>query len=169
MRPSPSQNGSLTKILHSTAHKCKSVYYQRIEYTPYQCVFWLWRTSAHLERMTWKTVRLELARTKDFPNGSAGRAYLMRLPLDGHGVIDETEFTANPQFATVRRYWPNEADRAGYLIRRKKGWAFSYAIGDEDDEDIFHLESHPIALGEYLTITETDRTRLPFRVMRCDG
>ena len=50
------------------------------------------------------------------------------------------------------------------MIRRKDGWAFSYMPGDEDDETIFHLENHPIRLGEYLTLTEPDGTRLPFRV-----
>lgn len=119
--------------------------------------------------MTWKTIRLELARTADFPNGSPGRAYLLRLPLDAEGHVDTAAFRAEPGLATVRRYWPNEPDMAGYVIRTDRGWAFSYALGDADDEAIFHLETHAIRPGEYVTITETDGEKLPFHVMRCEG
>ena len=31
--------------------------------------------------MTWKTIRLELARTPEYPEGSAAHAYVLRLPL----------------------------------------------------------------------------------------
>lgn len=118
--------------------------------------------------MTWKAVRLELARTKEFPNGSAGRAYLLRLPLGEDGVIDDRAYRANPTYATVRRYWPNEPDRAGYLLPQGSGWAFSYAI-DLLDRDRANLEAGPIRLGGELTILEADGRQLPFRVVRCDG
>ena len=114
--------------------------------------------------MTWTNIRLELARTEEFPEGSASRAYLLRLPIDQSGLIDEVELRACPARATVRRFWPNEADMAGYVIRTPGGWAFSYRVGDEDDESIFHLETHPIRVGEYITLTEPDGRRLPFRV-----
>jgi hypothetical protein len=119
--------------------------------------------------MNWQSIRLELARTPDFPVGSASRAYLLHLPLDESGLIDEALRESLPGRATVRRFWPNEPDLSGYVIRRKDGWAFSYAPGDEDDETIFHLENHPIRLGEYLTLTEPDGRRLPFRVANIKG
>lgn len=115
--------------------------------------------------MSWKTVRLELARAPGFPNGSASRAYLLHLPLDEQGVVDEETFRKAPALATVRRHWPNERDRSGYVIRKGRGWAFSYAVCDDDDEGIFHLESHPLRAGEYVTITEPDGQQLPYRVM----
>jgi hypothetical protein len=40
----------------------------------------------------------------------------------------------------------------------------SYEPGEEDDETVFHLETHPILLGEYITLTEPDGSQLPFRV-----
>jgi hypothetical protein len=43
-----------------------------------------------MHEMTWKSIRLELARTKEFPEGSASRAYLLRLPLDDRGRIYES-------------------------------------------------------------------------------
>lgn len=112
----------------------------------------------------WILVRLELARTPDFPEGSASHTYLLRLPLGDDGLIDEAAFSLQPALATVRRSWPGEEDHTGYLLRKGRGWAFSYALGEEDDESLHHLEAHPIRLGEYLTVTEPDGTRLPFRV-----
>lgn len=114
--------------------------------------------------MKWKNIRLELARTKDFPDGSPSRAYLLRLPLGEDGLIDEPSLKAAPARATVRRFWPNEADMSGYVIRTPGGWAFSYEPGEEDDEAVFHLETHPLRQGEYITLTEPDGQRLPFRV-----
>jgi len=116
----------------------------------------------------WKLVRLELARTPEYPAGSASRAYMLRLPLRDDGLIDEAAIAASPGMASVRRFWPNEPDQQGYLIRKGKGWAFSYALGEDDDEGVYHLESHPIGLGEYITLTEPDGRRLPFRVVHAE-
>lgn len=114
--------------------------------------------------MTWSTIRLELARTRDFPEGSASRSYLLRLPLGDEGLIDAQALRRLPGQATVHRSWPNQADLSGYVVQTPRGWAFSYEIGDTDDEDVFHLESHRFREGEYLTLTEPDGSRLPFRV-----
>ena len=114
----------------------------------------------------WKLVRLELARTADYPEGSSDRAYVLRLPLDEDGLIYEAAIAFHPELATVRRSWPNERDRKGYLVKKPNGWAFSYALGDDDDEAIYHLEFHPIRLGDYITLTESDGERLPFRVVQ---
>ena len=114
--------------------------------------------------MHWKSIRLELARTGEFPEGSASRAILLRLPLDDDGLIDEPTLSLSPAMATARRFWPNEPDRSGYVIRTPRGWALSYEPGEADDETVFHLETHPIRIGEYLTLTEPDGSQLPFRV-----
>jgi len=114
--------------------------------------------------MNWKSIRLELARTSDFPQGSASRAYLLHLPLTEEGLVDEQTLERAPARATAHRFWPNERDMAGYVIRTSRGWALSYRPGEEDDEAIFHLETHPIRLGEYVTLTEPVGRQLPFRV-----
>lgn len=113
----------------------------------------------------WSLVRLELGRTPEFPEGSVSRAYLLRLPLDSNGLVDPVALAQNPAMGTIRRFWPNEADLRGYVVRKGKGWAFSYAMGEDDDEDVYHLESHPLRLGEYVTVTEPDGERYPFRVV----
>lgn len=114
--------------------------------------------------MTWTMIRLELARTEDFPNGSAARSYVLRLPLRPDGLINEQEYRTQPELATARRFWPNEPDRRGYLLRKPEGWVLSYAPGEEDDERIFRLDAHAIRPGSYLTLTESDGARLPFLV-----
>jgi hypothetical protein len=114
--------------------------------------------------MTWYSVRLELARTPDFPNGSASRCYLLRVPIGADGLLERAELDADPARATVRRFWPNQPDLSGYVIRSPRGWAFSYRLGEEDDETVFHLETHKLKLGEYITLTEPDGEQLPFRV-----
>jgi hypothetical protein len=117
--------------------------------------------------MTWKTIRLELARTREFPEGSAAHAYVLRLPIDDNGFIERSAMKHPAESPIVHRMWPGERDRNGVVISRRAGWAFSYEVGDADDEGIFHLEHHPINLGEYLTITEADGERLPFKVVSC--
>jgi hypothetical protein len=117
--------------------------------------------------MTWKTIRLELARTPEFPEGSAARAYVLRLPIDDNGYIERSSMKHPTESPIVRRMWPGVPDRNGVVISQRAGWAFSYEIGDADDEGVFHLENHPIKLGEYLTITEVDSERLPFKVVSC--
>ena len=114
--------------------------------------------------MAWTPIRLELARTKDFPNGSPAHAYLLHLPLEAGGLIDETALRATPEKATVIRSWPHERDAHGYVIRTKSGWALSYRPGEEDDETVFHLETHSLRPGDYVTLTEPDGSTLPFRV-----
>lgn len=115
-------------------------------------------------KSTWNIVKLELARTDDFPSGSASRSYLIRIPLNDQGLIDEAARASDPGRATIRRFWPNERDQSGYILKSRNGWVFSYAVGEEDDENLFHLENHPIRQGEYVTVTESDGERLPYRV-----
>jgi len=119
----------------------------------------------------WNLVRLELAETPQFPRGSASRAYMLRVPLDERGLIDAAALARRPALATVRRFWPNEPDQTGHLMRNGTGWLFSYALGEGDDERVYHLEDHPLRAGDYVTLTEPDGSRFPFRVVqsRIDG
>ena len=111
--------------------------------------------------MNWKTFRLELGRTPDFPAGSATRAYLIRLPIRDDGEIDESAVSGNPRRATVRRFWPCEPDRAGHIVRTRCGWAFRCNCGQEAEAI---LEPERLKLGAQILVTEGDGPQLPFRV-----
>ncbi len=118
--------------------------------------------------MPWYMIRLDLARTREFPEGSRERCYLLRVPLDEQQIIDSAAVRAAPERATVLRSWPDEPELNGYLVHKNKGWAFSYAPGDADDEPLFHLEAHPLRIGEYVTVTERDGTPLAFEISSCE-
>lgn len=131
---------------------------------------------AQLDGMKWKVVRLELASSWQFPRGSAGRSYLIRLPLADDGTIDTAALESFPSRATVRRHWPNEADMTGYVERTPTGYAIRYDIGDESaaygtltssaggTDRLFTLNAEAIAVGEEIFLTEPDGRRLSFRV-----
>lgn len=112
--------------------------------------------------MCWKTIRLELASAPEFPNGSAGRAYLLHLPLDPDGRLEEHEFARAPALATVRRHWPNERDRIGNLIPKERGWAISYG---REEEEVFCSERDPLQPGRHVTVTEPNGSHMSYRVM----
>lgn len=114
--------------------------------------------------MSWISARLELARTPQFPRGSPARAYILHLPVDAAGLIDEAELRAHPARTLVRRFWPNEPDLVGMLVPVPGGWAFSYRDGPDDDERLYRLSDHPVVAGNYVTIDEPDGARLPFRI-----
>lgn len=117
--------------------------------------------------MTLKLIRLELARTKEFPDGSHKHGYEFTAPLTAEGHLDEHGWKQYRQVCTVLRFWgDDEDDEHGQLIRTRGGrWAFSYEPGDDDDEPIFRFGEHVFNTGEYVTITEHDGVARPFRVM----
>lgn len=112
----------------------------------------------------WRIVLLHLARTAEFPAGSSEHAYELVLPLDAEGHIDGAAFAASPARATVQRVWPGEGVRRGVILATRRGYRFSYAPGEADDEVPFHLEDRAFLRGEYITVTEADGTPLPFSV-----
>lgn len=115
--------------------------------------------------MSLKRIRLELARTPDFPEGSLMHGYEFIAPLDAKGHLDSSEWPKNKAACTVRRFWANTPDEHGILIQRRNGtWAFSYEPGDDDDEPIFRFDKHVFVVGEYVTVTEHDGVARPFRV-----
>jgi hypothetical protein len=111
-------------------------------------------------------VRLELARTPEFPEGNSACGYEMVLPLDNEGRLDADEWRCHRGACTVKRFWEQAKEEHGALIHsRHRTWAFSYAAGEEDDEPLFRLESHRIVPDEYVSVTEHDGVTRPFRVV----
>ena len=115
--------------------------------------------------MSLKRIRLELARTPQFPEGSANHGYEFIAPIDAKGRLDPVGWNASRVACTVRRFWNHTPDEHGVLIHRRDGkWAFSYKPGEDDDEPIFRFDKHSFVLGEYVTVTEHDGTARPFKV-----
>jgi len=126
--------------------------------------------------MTWKVIRLELASSQEFPRGSAGRSYLIRLPLTEAGVIDTATLKSQPSRATVRRYWPNEADMLGYLEHTPLGYAIRYEMNGgakpdgnsqangSSDARLFQFGADAIKVGGQIALTDPDGHQLRFRI-----
>ena len=114
--------------------------------------------------MSLKHIRLELARTPEFPEGSTRYGYEFVAPLDDKGHLHSLDWPTQKGACTVRRFWHGMDDEHGALIHRRDGsWAFSYAPGEDDDEPIFKFDRHRFTVGEYVTITEHDGVARPFR------
>ena len=113
--------------------------------------------------MTLKIIRLELARTPEFPTGSQAHGYEFIAPLDATGALDMEEWKKHRKACTVWHFWGDEEEH-GHLIHSRRGWAFSYEPGEDDDEAIFRFASHVFRDGEYLSITEHDGESRPFKV-----
>ena len=112
-------------------------------------------------RTHWKNIRLELARTREFPRGSVSRGYLIRLPLNDSDVVDPAGFDLSPHLATVRRYWSTEPDEAGLVIRTRAGWAFR-CNGKPDR--LLEVNGRPIRLGQQVAVVDPDGAALPFTI-----
>jgi len=114
-----------------------------------------------------RKVRLELARTKEFPEGNPACGYELVVPLDAKGVLDAEEWRHHKKACTVRRFWQHADDETGTLVHtRHRTWAFSYAPGESDDEPLFHLETHHLVQGEYVSVKEHDGVTRPFRIVQ---
>jgi len=114
---------------------------------------------------TWSRVRLELARNHDFPEGSARHGYVLVLPLDANGRIDETVRHKAPELCTLHRFWEGEGDAVGQVVRAGRGWSFSYHAGRDDDEPVPHLADHLFRVGEYLAVHEANGTEHTLRIV----
>jgi hypothetical protein len=122
--------------------------------------------------MKWKVIRLELGSSKEFPNGSAGRIYLVRLPLTEDGAICAELIETQPARATVRRYWPNQPDLVGTIIRTSLGYAIRYerngalekGVETPAEDRLFQFGANAIKVGEEFYLAEPDGRKLRFRV-----
>ena len=117
--------------------------------------------------MTMKSIRLELARNPDYPEGSSAHGYAFRAPLTPDGLLDQAAIAAHQADCTVRRFWAGEPDEVGHLKRKRNGpWMFHYdGMDSDEDEPIFKFDRHHFVEGEYVSITEHDGVQRTFRVV----
>jgi hypothetical protein len=123
---------------------------------------------AYLNVMDWMTIRLELAATEGFAHGSAGRAFLLRVPLDNQGHIDADALARSPTRASVSRFWASEPDEYGKIEQADGSWIFR-SHSRKNGEAVFRLESPLFQLGGQVTIEDPEGQKLPFRVTSVRG
>lgn len=119
---------------------------------------------------TLKRIRLNLARSKEFPAGSQAHGYEFVAPLDAAGHIDPDLWQKYREHCGVRRFWAGEKDEIGRLVHKPGGaeharWVFDYnPQGNADDEAGYRFGSHAFTLGEYVSIRDDDGDLHTFQV-----
>ncbi len=109
-----------------------------------------------------KRIRLNLARSKEFPNGSAQHGYEFVAPLDANNQIDAALWRKHREHCGVRRFWEGEEDEHGRLVHKPGGkehsrWVFDYdETAEEDDEAGYRFGAHRFVPGEYVSIRDED-------------
>jgi hypothetical protein len=118
--------------------------------------------------MSLHQIVLKLARNPGFPAGDQTQGYVLVAPLDSQSRLDLGDWRKNREVCTVIRFKPGEdRDADGVLAHNGAHWFFHYdEIGEGDDEPVFRLGDHRLAVGEYVTIHESDGKSLTYRVAR---
>ena len=119
---------------------------------------------------TLKRIKLTLARSKDYPNGSTQIGYDFVAPLDDHGHIDVTAWKKHRAACSIRHFTPGTDDKTGLLVHKAGGaehgrWIFDYNLSrDDDDETGFLFGRHAFVPGEYVSINDAAGTMHTFLV-----
>jgi hypothetical protein len=118
-----------------------------------------------------KRIRLNLARSREFPKGSARHGYEFVAPLEVSGHIDPALWRKYREHCRVRRFWNGE-EELGHLIHRPGGpeharWFFDYNGGteDQDDETGYRFATHAFRPGEYVSIRDEEGGMHTFQVV----
>lgn len=119
---------------------------------------------------TFKRIRLNLARSPEFPQGSTRHGYEFVAPLDAEDHIDLAQWEIYKENCRVRRFWEGEPDEVGRLVHRGGGrhgrWAFDYDPEETaDDESGYRFDSHSFRQGDYVSIRGEDDQNYTFLVL----
>lgn len=115
--------------------------------------------------MPLKTIRLELARDPDFPEGSRERGYEFAAPLDERGRLLPAEWRRTRMRCRVKRLRPGGAVEIGALVWRGGVWAFDCGGRDGEAQGI-KLGTHRFVPGEYIAFREGNGVQRTFRIAR---
>ena len=120
-------------------------------------------------RMSLKRVRIELARTPEFPEGRSDCGYEFNAPLDRMGKIDTEGWARARNQCSVLRFWHNTMDEHGCLVHhRGHRWAFAWPGGD-GEETIHRLDKHTFKVDEYVSVSGHDGVPRPFRIVSVES
>lgn len=118
--------------------------------------------------MSLTQVVLQLARNPGFPAGDGEQGYVITAPLDAEGRLSTLNWDKVRKFCRVVRVKPGvDRDADGWLRHRGASWYIHYdEEGEGDDEAVFRLGDHSLAVGNYVTVHESDGRDLTYRVVR---
>lgn len=120
-------------------------------------------------------IRLNMARSPGYPEGSKLHGYEFVAPLTADGFIDADAWKEHRALCKVRRFWQGEADEHGLLVHKPGGakgatWTFDYDPNAEDDDEAgFRFGDHPFQIGEYVSIRDEDGDLTTFVVTSTDA
>ena len=109
-----------------------------------------------------KRIRLNLARSKEFPQGSPRHGYEFVAPLDAKSHIDAALWKQHREHCRVRRFLEGQDDELGFLVHKPGGpehgrWIFDYdQTAEFDDESGYRFGAHAFRPGEYVSIRDED-------------
>jgi hypothetical protein len=107
-------------------------------------------------------IRLELAQSREFPNGSRACGYELRLSLTLDHRLDFSACRERRHRHGVCRFWSKKEWR-GELSFDHRGWFFAFGHGTATDAAI--LRRTRFIAGEWIPITEFDGQTRQFRVV----
>ncbi|HUZ31461.1 MAG TPA: hypothetical protein VMV19_05040 [Xanthobacteraceae bacterium] len=115
-----------------------------------------------------RRIRLELARSREYPEGSATHGYEFVAPLDARAHIDPALWHKYRDRCQVRRFW-GDIEQAGHLVHKPGGaehaiWSISYDAAAEDDEKGYRFGAHAFSPGEYVSLSDHAGEMHTFRV-----
>src|SRR3954453_5355343 len=117
-----------------------------------------------------KRIRLNLARSKEFPSGWARHGFEFVAQLDARHHIDAGLWRTHREHCGVRRFWGDE-EEFGKLVHKPGGkehsrWVFDYDdAADEDDEAGYRFAGHAFVPGEYVSIRDEEGDMHTFQVV----
>lgn len=124
---------------------------------------------------SFKRIRLHLARSKEFPTGSARHGYEFVAPLNAEGHIDAELWRKHRENCGVRRFWGADPEQVGHLLHKAGGaeharWVFDYDESRSDDDEAgYRFGAHVFKPGEYVSVTEDDGEVHTFRVVSVES
>ncbi len=124
---------------------------------------------------SFKRIKLNLARSKEFPEGSARHGYEFVAPLDDNDHIDVAQWRQHRRNCRVRRFWEGEDDEVGFVVYRPGGpehrrWIFDYdPAATEDDESGYRFGAHAFRVGEYVSIRDESGDMHTYKVISVES
>jgi hypothetical protein len=121
-----------------------------------------------------RRIRLNLARSKEFPSGSPDQGYEFVAPLDADGHIDPAVWAEHREHCRVRRFWDGN-EEIGFLVHKPGGpqharRIFDYGgVSNGDEEAGYRFGAHAFRPGEYVSISDEEGKMHTFKVVSVES